>query len=193
MTTSDTVVLNWPSSEPGVLERAQRGDLTALEALYRTFERRIYGLALRILGRPEDAEEVLQETFLEVARSLPRYRGDGPLWGWIRKIAANKALMHVRRESLREADPLPLELVGRDAGRSDRLDLEGALAKLEPKARAVVWLHDVEGMTHREIAELTGRSESFSKSQLSRAHARLRRLLQPEPTRHTASPGGLDS
>ncbi|MEM6701996.1 MAG: sigma-70 family RNA polymerase sigma factor [Acidobacteriota bacterium] len=193
MTTSDTVVLNWPSSEPGVLERAQRGDLTALEALYRTFERRIYGLALRILGRPEDAEEVLQETFLEVARSLPRYRGDGPLWGWIRKIAANKALMHVRRESLRETDPLPLELVGRDAGRSDRLDLEGALAKLEPKARAVVWLHDVEGMTHREIAELTGRSESFSKSQLSRAHARLRRLLQPEPTRHTASPGGLDS
>lgn len=187
------MVLNWPSSEPGVLERAQRGDLTALEALYRTFERRIYGLALRILGRPEDAEEVLQETFLEVARSLPRYRGDGPLWGWIRKIAANKALMHVRRESLRETDPLPLELVGRDAGRSDRLDLEGALAKLEPKARAVVWLHDVEGMTHREIAELTGRSESFSKSQLSRAHARLRRLLQPEPTRHTASPGGLDS
>ena len=61
MTTPDTVVLSWPSSEPGVLERAQRGDLAALEALFRTFERRIYGLALRILAKPEDAEEVLQE------------------------------------------------------------------------------------------------------------------------------------
>lgn len=160
-----------------MLERAQRGDLTALEALFRTFERRIYGLALRILAKPEDAEEVLQETFLEIARSLPRYRGDGPLWGWIRQITASKALMHVRRESVRQTEELPVEIVSSETRPHERVDLESALSKLEPKARAVVWLHDVEGMTHQEIAAATGRSESFSKSQLSRAHARLRRLL----------------
>ena len=187
-TRAQAVILHWPTSDASVLDRARRGDPAALEALFRTFEKRIYSLALRIVGRVEDAEEIVQETFLEVARSLPRYRADGSLWAWIRQITASKALMRIRREKRRQTDPLPEDDAGapaplpaaqRQIDHAARLDLESALASLEPTARAVVWLHDVEGLTHREIASLAGRSESFSKSQLSRAHARLRELLLP--------------
>src|SRR2546426_12745795 len=72
--------------------RARAGDLEALEALYRAFETPVYNLARRMLRHPEEAEDVLQETFLEVVKSIRSYRGEGPLWAWIRKIAASKAL-----------------------------------------------------------------------------------------------------
>src|SRR5213080_4312858 len=87
-----------------LVARAQSGDLEALEALYRAFETPVYNLALRVLRRPEDAEDVLQETFLELVRSIKQYRGEGHLWGWIRQIATSKALMRIRHDRVREAD-----------------------------------------------------------------------------------------
>src|SRR3970040_696540 len=92
---------------PDVLvARAQAGDEAALEALYRAFETPVYNLARRMLRKPEDAEDVLQETFLEIVRSIRQYRGEGHLWGWIRRIASTKALMKIRREQLRTMEPL---------------------------------------------------------------------------------------
>src|SRR2546426_11728316 len=85
-----------------LVARARSGDLDALEALYRAFETPVYNLALRILRSPEDAEDVLQETFLEVVKSIAQYRGEGHLWGWIRQIAASKALMRIRRNQRSE-------------------------------------------------------------------------------------------
>src|SRR6266536_997833 len=96
-----------------LVARAKSGDLEALEALYRAFETPVYNLALRILRSPEDAEDVLQETFLEVVRSIGQYRGEGHLWGWIRRIAASKALMRIRRDQVRAAEPLDDEPAGR--------------------------------------------------------------------------------
>src|SRR5436309_2055749 len=87
-----------------LVARAQSGDLEALEALYRAFETPVYNLALRVLRRPEDAEDVLQETFLEVVRSIKQYRGEGHLWGWIRQIATSKALMRIRHDRVRETE-----------------------------------------------------------------------------------------
>ena len=81
-----------------LVARAKAGDEEALEALYRAFETPVYNLARRMLRHAEDAEDVLQETFLEVVRSIGGYRGEGSLWGWIRQIAASKALMRIRRE-----------------------------------------------------------------------------------------------
>src|SRR3989449_2236771 len=81
-----------------LVARARAGDLEALEALYRAFETPVYNLARRMLRHPEEAEDVLQETFLEVVKSIRSYRGEGPLWAWIRKIAASKALMRIRSE-----------------------------------------------------------------------------------------------
>ena len=165
-----------------VVARARQGDEAALEALYRAFEAPVYNLARRICRTTEDAEDVLQETFFEVCRSIGRYREEGSLWGWIRTIAASKALMRLRRNKYRDTDELNDELVmsQRKEETHLRMDLEAALERLPETSRAVVWLHDVEGYTHDEIAGMMGKTPSFSKSQLARAHVRLRRWLGEE-------------
>lgn len=163
------------------LARARAGDPAGFESLYRAFETPVYTLARRICRTAEDAEDVMQETFLEVHRSLGRYRGDGSLWGWIRTIAASKALMRLRRNKYRDAEPLEDDIhPGRREDDLLRMDLESALERLPETSRAVVWLHDVEGYTHEEIAALMGKTASFSKSQLARAHQKLRRWLGEE-------------
>ena len=164
-----------------VVARARRGDQAAIEALYRAYEAPVYNIARRICRTVEDAEDVAQETFLEVARSIRKYRGEGSLWGWIRAIAASKSLMRLRRNRYRETDELHENVTPqrRDDGLL-RMDLEAALERLPNVSRAVVWLHDVEGYTHAEIGEMMGKTTSFSKSQLARAHERLRRWLGEE-------------
>ncbi len=93
-------------------------------------------------------------------------------------MGASKALMRYRREKLRAGEPLEDEAAeSHDADVPLRLDLEAAMSRLTERSRAVVWLHDVEGYTHEEIAELMGMTTSFSKSQLARAHEKLRRWL----------------
>ncbi|HET7038287.1 MAG TPA: sigma-70 family RNA polymerase sigma factor [Gemmatimonadales bacterium] len=167
------------------VERAKTGDLEALERVYRAYEGLVYSVARRICRTEEDAEDVLQETFLEVCRSIRSFRGAGPgsLTAWVKRIAASKALMRIRRQKYRDADELPED--GALAGQrpSDvglQLDLESALARLSETSRAVVWMHDVEGYTHEDIAEMMGKTVSFSKSQLARAHTRLRGWLGEE-------------
>jgi RNA polymerase sigma-70 factor (ECF subfamily) len=169
------------------LARARRGDLGALEAVCRAFEAPVYTLARRLVRDPHDAEDVLQETFLEVVRSIGRYRGDGPFAGWLRQVAASKAVGRLRHRRVRagetsldaddEGGGAVPEPAVEPAHPGDRLDVVAALERLSDSARAVVWLHDVEGYTHDEIAALMGRTASFSKSQLARAHERLRGTL----------------
>jgi len=169
------------SDAASVVARVRVGDPAALEILYRAYEAPVFNLARRICHTVEDAEDVLQETFFEVYRSIGQYRGDGPLWGWIRRVASSKALMRLRRNKYRETDELFDE--AHAVRREDtplRMDLEAALERLPETSRAVVWLHDVEGYTHEEIAEMMDRTPSFSKSQLSRAHAKLRVWLGDE-------------
>jgi len=144
----------------------------------------VYSVARRICRTPEEAEEVLQETFLEICRSIGRFRGTAPgsLTAWVKRVASSKALIRIRYEKYRDTEELVEDT---RAGRKDQdvtvsLDLETALQQLSDTARAVVWLHDVEGYTHEEIAEMMNKTVSFSKSQLSRAHARLRKMLGEE-------------
>src|SRR3954451_2635277 len=80
-----------------LLARAQDGERKALEELYRCFERPVFNLALRIAGDREEASEILQETMLKVIDNIRRFRGGVPFWGWLRQIAVNEALMHLRR------------------------------------------------------------------------------------------------
>lgn len=164
-----------------VLPRVRAGDPVAQEALYRAFEVPVYNLARRICRTTEDAEDVLQETFFEVFRSIGRYRGDGSLWGWVRTIASSKALMRLRRNKYRDTDELQDDVLPlRREDTALRMDLETALERLSGTARAVVWMHDVEGYTHEEIAGMMDRTVSFSKSQLARAHSKLRQWLGSE-------------
>jgi len=175
--------------DQALVSRARAGDAEALENVYRAFEGPVYSLARRLCRSSQDAEDIVQETFVEVLRSIHRYRGEGPLVAWIKKVAASKALMKIRKHRKEQFDqsieedehgPLPdtSSLSGRpERGAHSRVDLESALARLSETSRAVVWLHDVEGYTHEEIAGMMGRTISFSKSQLARAHTRLRALL----------------
>jgi RNA polymerase sigma-70 factor (ECF subfamily) len=175
------------------LARARRGDLDALEDLYRVYAQPVANLARRICRSAHEAEEVVQETFLEMVRSVRSYRGDGAFGAWLRRIAVSKALTSLRsRERRGESDglasverPTAFAMAVEGAPGWRKVDLERALALLPDDDRVVVWLFDVEGLTHREIAALFRRSESFSKSRLSRAHAKLRELL--------GSPGGNDA
>jgi RNA polymerase sigma factor (sigma-70 family) len=174
-----------------LLARAKAGNEAALEALFRHFEAPVYTLARRLTRTPHDAEDVLQETFLEVVRSIGQFRGEGSFAGWIRRVAASKALMRLRQQASRipeqELSEELADAVAADhnhgvapiATAPERLDLEAALARLPGTARIVIWLHDVEGYSHEEIAAMAGKTASFSKSQLARAHARLRELLSP--------------
>ncbi len=172
------------------LARARAGDRDAQAAIYSAYARLVFTLARRMVQSPEVADEIMQDTFVEVIRKLDTYRGDAPLGAWIRKIAVNKSLMHLRSAWKRYAMPLAPEgedrLVpqpepgpGRATRAQAQIDLEAALDTLSPTARAVVWLHDVEGYTHVEIGRMMSRTTSFSKSQLARAHQRLRARLQP--------------
>ena len=168
------------------IQRAKTGNLDALERVYRAYESTVYTLARRMCRTAEDAEDVVQETFLEVCRSIRTLRGTGAgsLTAWIKRIAASKALMRIRREKYREVDELQEDMgYGGRRGSPDLslgLDLEAVLARLSGTARSVVWLHDVEGYTHEDIAEMMGKSVSFSKSQLARAHTRMRNWLGEE-------------
>lgn len=176
--------------DPGIVRRAARGDARAHEIIYRSFSAPVYSLCLRFTRVPAHAEDLLQETFMEVIRSIRQFRGEAPLGSWIRRIAVTKALMFLRSawvsrgQSLDEEfhDVTPVRGDGYSAcDRQDHaIDLDSALGRLPPVSRAVVWLHDVEGFTHQEIAALMGKTESFSKSQLSRAYQRLRPMLEAE-------------
>jgi RNA polymerase sigma factor (sigma-70 family) len=175
--------------DPAIVKRAARGDVRAHEIIYRAFGSPVYSICLRFTRVPAHAEDLLQETFMEVIRSIRRFRGDAPIGIWIRRIAVSKALMflrsawHSRGQSLDQdweecAAGGRTEVLG--ARPDETIDLDAALANLPPVSRAVVWLHDVEGFTHKEIAALMGKTESFSKSQLSRAYQRLRPMLEAE-------------
>ena len=182
-------VANLLSVDELAIQRAKSGDADALEGLFRAYEGTVYSLARRMCRTEEDAEDVLQETFFEVCRSIPRFRGTegGSLTAWIKRIAASKALIRHRSARYRDTEPLEDEMGESIAGEAPpdvglQLDLESALARLSDTSRSVVWMHDVEGYTHEEIAELMGKTVSFSKSQLARAHMRLKKMLGKELT-----------
>jgi len=173
--------------DSAIVRRAARGDVRAHEIIYRAFAAPVYSLCLRFTRVPAHAEDLVQETFIEIMRSIGGFRGEAALGSWIRRIAVSKALMFLRSawtsrsQSLGEdwQDVTPGDAASHGVSRHPdaALDLDSALAELPSVGRAVVWLHDVEGFTHKEIAALMGKTESFSKSQLSRAYQRLRPLL----------------
>ena len=161
-----------------VLDRARRGDRAAHAQLYSLFASPVFTLARRMLASSALAEDVLQETFVEVLCNIGRFRGEAEVGTWIKRIAINKCLMHVRSSWISRRGSTADEPACEERGAlDDQMALERALDRVPDVARAVVWLHDVEGYTHAEIGRLMGRTTSFSKSQLARAHERLRALL----------------
>jgi RNA polymerase sigma factor (sigma-70 family) len=179
--------------------KARCGEDSAQAEIYAAVAAATFGLIRRIVGSRALAEDLFQDTMMTVFERLGSFRGDAPLGAWVRRIAVTKCLMYLRSPwhrarlaidrtdeegSFREELPA---LVVQDT-RPEHHDVERSLATLSPTARAVVWLYDVEGYSHEEIAQAFGRSVSFSKSQLARAHARLREWFEPETDRQSCAP-----
>ena len=174
--------------DQAIIKRAARGDARAHEIIYRAFATPVYSLCLRFTRVPANAEDLVQETFIEIMRSIAKFRGEAALGSWIRRIAVTKSLMFLRSAWTSRGQAFAEGFDDMTAGDNlshgisrhpdDALDLDAALANLPSVSRTVVWLHDVEGYTHKEIAALMGKTESFSKSQLSRAYQRLKPMLE---------------
>jgi RNA polymerase sigma-70 factor, ECF subfamily len=172
-----------PADEAALLDGCRAGDRRALEALYHRFKRRVFSLVVRIAG-PSDAEEVSQEVFVRIFRAIGKFRGESALGTWIYRLAVNAALSHVERRPARaEGEEALAQIAAAEPpSRDPRLAarLEAALVQLPPGYRAVIVLHDVEGLSHEEIASILGCRVGTSKSQLSKARGRMRELLGTE-------------
>jgi RNA polymerase sigma factor (sigma-70 family) len=180
----------------GLLAGARAGDPGAQEQIYTLLAPGVFALIRRMVGVRAVAEDVFQDTMIMVFEQLDRYRQEAPLGAWAAKIALSRSLMFLRSPWHRarlsfgahadaEAFLAPANLFLPDPDAAS-LDVARALAALSPTARAVVWLYEVEGWSHEEIARSFGRTVSFSKSQLARAHEKLRAWLEPEAPQRCA-------
>ena len=180
--------------EAEAIRLAQQGDERGFERIYRLHKRRVYALCFKMTrGNAAEAEDLTQESFLQLFRKIYTFRGEAAFSTWLYRIALNIVLMRRRRRSYQvlsldeTLEPGgdttgPLKDIGtrdlRLSGSVDRMDLERALDQLPPGYKAVFILHDVQGYDHREIAAIRGCSLGNSKSQLHKARTRLRRLLK---------------
>jgi RNA polymerase sigma-70 factor, ECF subfamily len=172
------------SAENQLVVRAQRGDMTAFEGLYRENVGRVYALCLRLEGKAERAEERTQDVFVRAWERLETFRGESAFSTWLHQLAVNVVRGEWRTEQRRRnrveaIDTETLEdRVGEQASLDEGIDLESAIAQLPPGARRVFTLHDVEGYQHDEIAEFMGVSPGTCKAQLHRARQLLRKALE---------------
>jgi RNA polymerase sigma-70 factor (ECF subfamily) len=184
-----------PLTEGEAIRLAQAGDAAAFEFLYELHGRRVYALCLRMVGNPSDAEDLMQEAFLQLFRKIGTFRGESAFSTWLHRMTVNVVLMRLRKKSLPVASldeaTEPDEEAGgprkdigapdlRLSGAVDRVNLERSIDRLPPGYRTVFVLHDVQGYEHNEIAGIMGCSVGNSKSQLHKARTKLRDLLQEE-------------
>lgn len=183
----------WTEAE--AIRRSQAGDSAAFDFLYQLHGRRVYALCLRMVNNPADAEDLMQEAFLQLFRKIGTFRGESAFSTWLHRMTVNVVLMRLRKKSLptdsleETLDPeqennSPKRDVGapdlRLSGAVDRVNLERSIEQLPPGYRTVFVLHDVQGYEHNEIADIMGCSVGNSKSQLHKARTRLRELLQEQ-------------
>ena len=177
--------------EKHILARARRGELPAFEELVRWYEKRVYAVALRSSGSPEDAADITQEVFLRAWRSIESFRGDSGFSTWLFRITMNMCVDFARHKHTQPQtqsivdeeenerpmpDPAPTpeeHLENRELGR----ELAAALEEISEEHRRIILLRDVSGMSYTEIAEVLEISEGTVKSRLSRARIALRKVL----------------
>ena len=168
-----------------ILARARRGELDAFEELVRRYEKRVYVIALRSSGNPEDAADITQEVFLRAWRSIENFRGDSGFSTWLFRITMNICVDHARH---RQAQPQTTTLTTED---DEERPIHDTAPTPEEQLDNRELLRDVSGMSYSEIAEILEISEGTVKSRLARARIALRRILlqrgnilPPAPSNH---------
>ena len=190
----------------GRTEGVERPKLADFEGLYHQYSKRVYSLCLRMTRNEADAQDLMQEAFIQLFRKLDTFRGESAFYTWLYRLVVNIALMQLRRkrrlmETSLEGSPdadhetrlPPHEFAVRDNrlhGVIDKVSFERALQALPLGFRRVFVLHDLEGYEHHEISKMVACSVGTSKSQLHRARLRLRKLLAPCSDRRPR-PGSL--
>ncbi len=181
-----------------LLTRAQGGDMSAFEELVARHEEKVYGLALRMTRSEADAAEITQDTFLSAYQHLAEFRGEAAFGSWVHRIAANNALMRLRRQKVLDivsedlatpeftergslAEPPESDwsrraddrILDEELGRA----IQAATDGLPEGYREVFLLKDVEGLSYEEISEMVGISVPAVKSRLHRARLALREAI----------------
>jgi RNA polymerase sigma-70 factor (ECF subfamily) len=166
--------------DEALVRRAQRGDRFAFERLVAKHQNRLYTLAGRILGSPEDAADAVQEAFIRAWTNLPKFRRGATFSTWLYRICANAAYdIGARRSRAGQARPLQETVDPRDpiAQRELSSELQRALNELDEAYRVAVVLFDVLGCSYAEVAEITGVAEGTVKSRIFRGRTELARRL----------------
>lgn len=176
-------ISNQSFSDSDLLEGCLRGDRRMQHELYGRFAPKMYGVCLRYAANAEEAEDILQESFIKVFKKMASFRSEGSFEGWIRRIFVNTAIEHYRRkvylQPITEHEENTVE--GKYLSVLDSLaekDIINLVQQLSPGYRTVFNMYVVEGYTHKQIADQLGISEGTSKSQLSRAKQILQELVQ---------------
>jgi RNA polymerase sigma-70 factor (ECF subfamily) len=183
------------NGQDALLEKLRAGDPAAFAQLVEANQRNVYNLALRMLNDPQEAEDVLQETFLSAYKALPGFEGRSSLSTWLYRIASNASLMRLRKKrpettsideplELEEGESLPRQFVDWSSvpedellGEESRRMMDEAVAKLPEGLRIVFILRDIEGLSTQEAGEVLELSEAAVKTRLHRARLALREKL----------------
>jgi RNA polymerase sigma-70 factor, ECF subfamily len=189
---SDNPQASVAKDEFALVAEAKAGSYAAFEELVSRYEKKIYRLGINLTGNPEDAEDVLQETFLKAFQHLPDFREDSRFYTWIVRIAVNEGLMKLRKRRSDKSVPMedtvdeegsvmPREVADWRPNPEQQLAqveletiLNDAARALPPTFRTVFFLRDVEGLSTQETAELLGLTVSAVKARLFRARLQLR-------------------
>lgn len=178
-----------------LVKRAQQGDVAAYDQLIQRHQGKIYGLIYNMTGNQQDAEDLVQEVFIKGYKVLNRFKAKSTFYTWIYRVAVNRTINFIKRRRKRAAlslndmdlavenDPAYLELSSRDSPFRDaslselQENLNKALQTLSEKHRAVVVLHDIQGVPHEEIGQMLGCSSGTVRSRLFYARQQLQAVL----------------
>lgn len=167
--------------QTALVEGARAGEPEAIADLYEMFGATVYRVALRLMNSAADAEDVVQDVFIGLGRSLLRFDGRGSLEGWIKRVTSRTALMRLRRQRSRKEISLdaglPAWTATTPSSPADRLTLERALAELPDALRVVFVLKEIEDYSHQEIGEMLGIRPGTSKTRLYRARKELQKSI----------------
>jgi len=184
-----------PIAEMELVRRAQRGDLAAYDELIQRYQERIYATVYHMTSNHEDANDLAQDSFIKAFQAIKSFKGGSSFYTWLYRIAVNKTINHLKQRKNRqhfslndldfntEHNPDLVALIShktplRDAGLSElQKKLNEALLKLSESHRMVVVLHDVQGQSHEDIAEIMGCNIGTVRSRLFYARQQLQGYL----------------
>lgn len=180
-------------NELNLVSRARKGDRDAFAALLERYEKQVYHQALRMVGNPEDAADVTQETFLKVWQGLPSFQGDSSFSTWLYRLTGNTCIDHLRKEKKRRGDaslddeerdfsaylsaPAPTPQRALEEQELQKAVAEG-LAQLSDEHRQVLILREINGLSYDEIAAVLNVTEGTVKSRIARARLALAKILR---------------